>query len=365
MQYGRQICIMQPKISIIIPIYNVEKYVRQCIESVVSQTLDHTLIECIIVNDCTPDRSMDIVREVIDKYKAGGGQMSITILDHDINRGLSASRNTGMRYASGEFVSFVDSDDYLFPDSMKTLFDYHLNTPEADLIIGNYHDELRATECYRINKVKKINNTNVLFFGNSKKIMAWNSLIRFSLLTENGIEYVEGIFFEDIVFNCQLFPLVKTAVIIPEVTYFYRKNVNGIMLAVRNEKADKTVRDYLFIFQFFIGHLEGSAYFGKSMAALDIGILMYDFIIHNEQSINQPDKVKAQFASLCKQLLSKHLKSGRIFLLVLSLMLVSPFNKLTRYRWFRHNYNRITQVLGLLAIVWGKVLDGIFNWRCR
>ena len=356
---------MQPKISVIIPIYNVEKYVRQCLESVVHQTIDHSFVECIIVNDCTPDKSMTIVREIVDDYRKGGGLMSITILDHDMNRGLSASRNTGMRHANGEFVVFVDSDDYLFPGSLKTLLDYHLNMPEADLIIGNYYDELRAANCYNIDKVREIYNMAVLFFGNSKKITAWNSLIRRSLLTENCIEFVEGIFFEDNVFNYQLFPLVKTAVIIPEVTYFYRKNVNGIMLAVRNEKADKTVRDYLFIFQFFIGHLEGSAYIGKSMAALDIGILMYDFIIHNEQSINQPDKVKAQFASLCKQLLSKHLKSGRIFLLVLSLMLVSPFNKLTRYRWFRHNYNRITQVLGLFAIVWGKVLDGIFNWRCR
>lgn len=356
---------MQPNVSVIIPVYNVEKYIRKCLESLFHQTIDHSLVECIIVNDCTPDRSMDIVREVVDNYRNDGGQMAITVLNHDENRGLSATRNTGMRRAIGEFVLFVDSDDYLFPDSLKTLLDYHADMPEADMIVGNYYDERLSADCYHFSKLKTINNMNLLFFGNSKKLMAWNSLIRRSLLTENGIEFVEGVFFEDIVFDCMFFPLLDTVVIIPELTYFYRKNVNGIMLLTRQEKANKTVRDYLFIFQLFINQLQGSVYVGKSMATLDIAILLYDFLNHNKQSIELPDKAKAQYDSLCKQLLSKHLKSGRIFLFVLSLMLVSPFKKLTRYRWFRHNYNRITQVLGLFAIVWGKVLDGIFNWRCR
>lgn len=356
---------MQPKISVIIPIYNVEKYVRQCLESVVHQTIDHSFVECIIVNDCTPDKSMDIVKEIVGNYRNGGGLLSITVLSHDTNRGLSASRNTGMRHAHGEFVYFVDSDDYLFPDCLKTLLGYHADMPEADMIIGNHHDERLSTDCYHFGKLKTINNPNLLFFGNSKKLMAWNSLIRRTLLTENGIGFVEGIFFEDIVFDCMFFPLLRTAVIIPEVTYFYRKNFNGIMLATRREKADKTVKDYLFILRFFIDHLQGSTYVGKSMATLDVSILLYDFFLNNGQSIKQIDNAKAQYTSLCRQLLAKHLKNGRIILLISSLMLVSPFNQLTRYRWFRQNYYRITQVLGLLAIVWGKVLDGIFNWRCR
>ncbi|MDO5130378.1 MAG: glycosyltransferase family 2 protein, partial [Prevotellaceae bacterium] len=80
-------------ISIIIPIYNVEKYVAECINSVISQTYDHSKIECIIVDDCTPDHSMDIVNEIIGKYD---GEMTLNIIRHEQNQGLSAARNTGI-----------------------------------------------------------------------------------------------------------------------------------------------------------------------------------------------------------------------------------------------------------------------------
>ncbi|MGN0282380.1 MAG: glycosyltransferase family 2 protein [Prevotella sp.] len=302
---------MQPKISIIIPIYNVEKYVRECLESVINQTIDHSLVECIVVNDCTPDNSIKIVNGVVDEYRNGGGQMSITILNHDVNRGLSASRNTGMRHANGEFVFFIDSDDYLFPDALKTLMDYHLSMPEVDLIIGNNHNEYLMTKCYDIDKARTIVNMNYLFMGNCKKLQTWNNLIRRSLLTENGIEFVDGILFEDNVFNYQLYPLVKTAIIIPEVTYFYRKNPNGIILATRKEKVEKSVRDYLLIFKFFIEHLQGSLYVGKSIATIDLAIKGFDFFKNNIQRIEQPDIAKNQYYSLCRQLLSKHLKKRK------------------------------------------------------
>ena len=344
-------------VSIIIPIYNVEKYVAECLNSVISQTYDHSKIECIIINDCTPDRSMDIVNEIVGKYKSEGGGMSITVLSHKQNRGLSASRNTGMKEATGEFIYFVDSDDYLHADALKTLMDYHLSMPEADLIIGNNYNEYLMSNCYDIDKAKTIVKMDYLYKGNRKKIQVWNNLIKHSLLTENSIEFVDGIYFEDTIFNYQLYPLVKTAIIIPEVTYFYRKNPNGIILATRNEKVAKTIKDYLYIFRFFIEHLQDPVYVGRSIATIDIAINCFDFFKNNIQRIEHPDIFQKQYDVLCKQLLSKHLKNGRIFSLIVSLMLVSPFNQLTKYSWFRHNYNKITQVFGLLAIGWDKVLN--------
>lgn len=347
----------QIKISVIIPVYNVEQYVRQCLESVIGQTIDHSLLECIIVNDCSQDKSMDIVNEIVGKYKLEGEGMSISILNHEQNRGLSASRNTGMRHATGEFIYFVDSDDYLYPDALKTLMDYHQSMPEADLIIGNNHNEYLMANCYDIDKAITIVNMDYLFRGERKKIQVWNNFIRHSILTENSIEFVDGIYFEDTIFNYQLYPLLKTAIIIPEVTYFYRKNPNGILLATRNEKVAKTIRDYLFIFRFFVEHLQGLVYVGRSIATIDIAIKGFDFFKNNIQRIEHPEISRNQYDVLCKQLLSKHLKNGRIFLLILSLMLVSPFNQLTKYRWFRHNYNKITQLFGLLALGWDKFLN--------
>ena len=84
------------KISIIIPVYNVEQYVRQCLESVISQTIDHSLLECIIVNDCTPDKSMEIANEIVDKYnnvyKRGGG-MIFKLLSHEKNKKEAKKNN--------------------------------------------------------------------------------------------------------------------------------------------------------------------------------------------------------------------------------------------------------------------------------
>ena len=107
-------------ISIIIPIYNVEKYVAECLNSVISQTYDHSKIECIIVNDCTPDKSMDIVNKIIGKYS---GEMTFITHRHKENKGLSSARNTGISIATGEFLYFLDSDDYIYPNSIELLME--------------------------------------------------------------------------------------------------------------------------------------------------------------------------------------------------------------------------------------------------
>lgn len=109
------------KLSIIIPIYNVERYLAECLDSVIGQTYDHSQIECILVNDCTPDNSMEIVREKVEKYREEGGSMTFKIVTHDVNSGLSAARNSGMEQATGEFLLFVDSDDYLYPESIHPI----------------------------------------------------------------------------------------------------------------------------------------------------------------------------------------------------------------------------------------------------
>lgn len=354
---------MNPIVSIIIPIYNVEQYVRQCMESVIGQTIDHSLLECIVVNDCTPDRSMDIVNEVVGKYKSEGGVMSITVLNHEQNRGLSASRNTGMKEATGEFVYFVDSDDYLYPDSLKILMSYHQREPEADVIIGNFYDESQDRHCYRFAKAKTIRDMNNLYIGNTKKTTVWNSLIRHSILVENNIEFVEGIYFEDNLFSFQIYPLMKKVVIAPEETYFYRKNPEGIMLTIRKEKIAKTIKDYLFIFAYFINHLSGVVYVGRSIATIDIGLILLDYIIQNEQRVEHVDNIKHQCRLLSKKILFIHFKNGRIFMFLLSLFLY-PLNELIRYKWFRHNYGRIATIYFYVAICWDRILF-FFNNRYK
>lgn len=350
------------KISIIIPVYNVEQYVRQCLESVISQTIDHSLLECIIVNDCTPDKSMEIANEIVDKYnnvyKRGGG-MIFKLLSHEKNKGLSASRNTGMKHATGEFIYFVDSDDYLYPDSLKILLNYHQQEPEADLIMGNHYDELNTTTYYKIKNAKIIRNKNLLFWGKTKKISAWNSLVSRKVLVDNNIEFVDGIYFEDNVFNYQLIPVIKCAVVAPETTYFYRKNPQGIMLAAPKEKVEKVVNDYLLILALFEEYLNSNCYVGKSVAILDKSMVLTDMIKHNASRLTNVDSMNRQLATLRRRVVMSHLFHARFFLLILSMLMLPPFNGVIKYRWFRHLYETIVLAFGRCAIYWDKVLSVI------
>lgn len=342
---------MNPLVSIIIPIYNVEKYIRHCILSVLSQDFDHSLVELILINDCTQDNSMEIVKNIIDKYQIeNGGGMSIKILSHSKNRGLSASRNTGMSNASGEFVFFVDSDDYLFSGSIKNHLKYHNQYPEVDLIIGNYYDEQKAKNNYNISYPKIVYDMNSLFMGNLTKSTAWNSMVRRKLLIDNNIKFVEGIYFEDNVFNYQLIPMVKSALVIPEVTYFYRKNPYGIMQRAEWEMIDKVVNDYLCILNIFLGSLYGKTYVGKSIRAFSICIVLCDNINKHSIAISQMKNVKSQFYAVCRKMLFFHLRNARLFLFLLCLFVFPPFNKLTRYGWFRHNCGKMITVSGKLEI---------------
>lgn len=345
------------KISIIIPVYNIEQYVRQCLESVICQTIDHSLLECIIVNDCTPDKSMDIVSEIVDKYKKGDGLMHFILLDHEKNKGLSASRNTGMRKATGEFIYFLDSDDYLYPDSLKVLMNYHQQEPEADLIMGNHYDDLNTTNYYKIKNVKIIRNKNLLYFGKTKKISAWNSLVSRKVLVDNNIEFVDGIYFEDNVFNYQLIPVIKCAVVAPETTYFYRKNAKGIMLAAPKEKVEKVVNDYRLILTLFLENLNCNCYVGKSIAILDKSMVLIDIINHNVNILCNLDCVNKQLKALRKRVVLSHLSHARFFLLILSMLMFPPFNGLTKFRWFRHHYETIVLAFARCAIYWDKVLS--------
>ena len=150
------------EVSIIIPIYNVEKYVAECLNSVISQTYDHSKIECIIVNDCTTDDSMDIVYEIIKKYDGG---MSFIICRHEHNEGVSAARNTGIEVAKGNYIFFIDSDDYIYPNSLELLLNASKIYGYPDMVVGNFYYEFLKKNNYTFDKVVKLKYIDSYFEG--------------------------------------------------------------------------------------------------------------------------------------------------------------------------------------------------------
>ena len=123
-------------ISNIIPIYNVEKYIERCLLSVINQIYSKP-IECILVNDCTQDDSMTIIRNIVNNYT---GNIFFRIVNHEINMGLSAARNTGIKNSRGKYILFIDSDDYLDVNCLEFLSKYIAIIPNPDIVLGNSLD---------------------------------------------------------------------------------------------------------------------------------------------------------------------------------------------------------------------------------
>lgn len=107
---------MMPKISVVMPIYNVQHFVKSSIQSVLSQSFND--FELILINDCSTDKSLEICKTILDHR--------IRIVNHDVNKGLAASRNTGIRHAIGRYIAFIDSDGMWHKDKL-TMHVKHLN----------------------------------------------------------------------------------------------------------------------------------------------------------------------------------------------------------------------------------------------
>lgn len=118
-----------PKISVIVPVYNVALFIERCLRSIMQQTLSEG-VECILVNDCTPDNSIEIAKKLINEYK---GPIQFRIISHEKNRGLAAARNTGVEAAQGIYIQHIDSDDYVEPTMLEELYNEAIKT-NADIV---------------------------------------------------------------------------------------------------------------------------------------------------------------------------------------------------------------------------------------
>ncbi|MSR91206.1 glycosyltransferase family 2 protein [Inconstantimicrobium porci] len=214
-------------LSIIIPVYNVEKYLRQCIESVVKQNLYN--YEIILVNDGSTDNSLNICKEYADKYT------EIKIIDQK-NKGLGAARNAGIKKASGKYIGFLDSDDYIKQD----MFSKMLNKAEED----NLDLVICAVEMYfeddgRINVIENHINHNLIYnkmdiiryvLTRNVQCFAWNKIYRRSLFYNLG--YEENVYYEDIFTMYKVAQMTNKWTIINDPLYVYRQRKNNITSTV-------------------------------------------------------------------------------------------------------------------------------------
>jgi glycosyltransferase involved in cell wall biosynthesis len=188
------------KVSVIVPVYNVEKYIYRCFESISKQTYDN--IECIFVDDCSPDNSYSILKKLIEEYR---GNISFSIHRHHENKGLSGARNTGTRISGGDYIYYLDSDDEITPLCIEVLVNKAKKYNGVEIVQGNTRtipSPKRDKRDIALKNFPEFVDDRMWIkkhcFSNPRiPVNAWNKLIKKSFLADKGLFFREGIVHED------------------------------------------------------------------------------------------------------------------------------------------------------------------------
>lgn len=189
-----------PKVTVIIPIYGVEKYIERCARSLFEQTLDD--MEFIFVNDCTQDGSIEILKNIIPLYPSRLHQ--ITIINHYVNKGLPIARHSGIQVAKGEYIAHCDSDDWVLPETYEKLYEL-AKTKNADIVVCDYFKS-DGSQSSREKGFKENIQLSLLSQMLTKQVPAtvWNKMVRRCVYQKNNIKYPTNNMGEDIALMTQL-----------------------------------------------------------------------------------------------------------------------------------------------------------------
>lgn len=241
------------QVSIIIPVYNVAPYICRCLKSVIEQIYTGTM-ECILVDDCGEDDSMEIARQLISQYQ---GQIVFLILAHEQNRGLSAARNTGIRAAQGDYLYFLDSDDWIDPHCIASMVSLAERYPDVEMVQAGaithggetkpwldmsnspLPEYMQGTE-----SIKPVMLSRQLI-----PVTAWNRLVKRDFLLRNRLFFQEGIIHEDELWTFQLSTKLSSLAILKKNVYHYELHASGIMSqggSMKSESYNEIARQMIY-----------------------------------------------------------------------------------------------------------------------
>lgn len=209
-----------PKVSVIVPVYNVDKYVAKCLDSLVNQTIDD--YELIIINDGSTDKSEEIVQEYINKYP------KLIKYIKQTNQGLSDSRNNGLKLATADYVMFVDSDDYVCNNILEKMYNKIVEEKCDCVICGNnvVKEDYTVISSTYPNNYSKMDFITKMLLGN---LCAWNKIIRKEVLEDSDFLFRSRVWYEDIDFSFKLFIKSKKMCFLEENLYNYLLRDGSIM----------------------------------------------------------------------------------------------------------------------------------------
>ena len=240
------------KLSIIVPVYGVEKYIDKCLNSLVKQSLKE--IEVIVVNDGTKDNSQKIIDKYVKKYP---DKIKSYIKE---NGGQGSARNYGLKKATGEYIGYVDSDDFVEKDMYKKLYNKAKENNYDIVVCGNYN----VSEDYQNKNIDTfINNYNTdlekIFFG---KMAVWNKIYKRDILIKNKLEFKEKVWYEDLAFTLKAIMNSNTFAFIDEPLYDYLIR-EGSTMNNSNVQRNLEILDAFNDILSYIQHNKKEEYFSK------------------------------------------------------------------------------------------------------
>ena len=215
------------KISVLVPIYGVERYIGRCVRSLFGQTMNEG-VEFIFVNDCTKDSSINILRDMLNQYPSR--QSQVKLVNHKENRGLAAARITALNLANGEYVINLDSDDYFETDMLECMY-AEAKKHNADIVVADYYLSYKNREIYiscPIDSDKSHLISNIICDKEGVGRMVWNKLIKRHLYEKYSVKLLPGINIgEDMIATSQLlFHAASISKIDRAFVHYNRSNLN-------------------------------------------------------------------------------------------------------------------------------------------
>ena len=224
------------QLSIIVPVYNVEKYIHACMESIFRQGMDDKVFEVIIVNDGTQDRSMEVIQDIISQHD------NITVINQE-NLSLSVARNNGIAVAKGEYILMPDSDDLLIDNSLLILLEKALES-KADLVVADFL-EMTDEEIKRLDNVaqkylkvkEKTGEQMFLEDLNPRQCYVWRTLYRRAFIQENNLTFIPGVCYQDVPFTHECYLRAKKCLRVSRLLNVYRKGHASATYSFNKKKA--------------------------------------------------------------------------------------------------------------------------------
>ncbi|MGL5937574.1 MAG: glycosyltransferase family 2 protein [Phocaeicola sp.] len=227
-------------ISIVIPIYNVANYIEKCLLSALNQTYDK--LEILLINDCTTDNSIELIQQLLENHPKAN---LVRIIHHEKNQGLSAARNTGIRAAKGDYIFFLDSDDYITNECIELQLNMALQN-DSDMVLGDIKIEGDARTFkpwWDFSAIPSVIDSNDsirnFYFENKLYMMAWNKLTKSKFIKENSLYFKEGIIHEDDLWMFESVLHLNRLSIVNHPTYNYLQREGSIM-TTKNKKSEES-----------------------------------------------------------------------------------------------------------------------------